>query len=152
MIFCVCSSSVKPETRKEASRTLSQLYVHDPKLISETIIAGLWRWRHSIESRDKDSAALASKTENQNLHMVVKSICLLPVEVSRLGGLVDEATRKDQMISLLVLARPELLPKVTWIDMCLRVQVDPGELARVFGDFLVQQIIDKTNFDESVSI
>jgi hypothetical protein len=41
---------------------------------------------------------------------------------------------------------------VTWIDMCLRVQVDPGELARVFGDFLVQQIIDKTNFDESVSI
>jgi hypothetical protein len=152
MIFCVCSSIVKPETRKEASHTLSQLYVHDPKLISETIVAGLWRWRHSIESREKDSAALASKTENQNLHMVVRSICLLPVEVSRLGGLVDEATRKDQMISLLVLARPELLPKVTWIDMCLRVQVDPGELARVFGDFLVQQIIDKTNFDESVSI
>lgn len=152
MIFCVCSSSVKPETRKEASRTLSQLYVHDPKLISETIVAGLWRWRHSIESREKDSAAVASKTENQNLHMVVKSICLLPAEASRLGELVDEATRKEQMISLLVLARQELLPKVTWIDMCLRVQVDPGELARVFGDSLVQQIIDRTKFDESVGI
>jgi hypothetical protein len=55
------------------------------------------------------------------------------------------------MVSLLVIARPELLPKVTWIDMCLRVQLDPGELARMSGDSLIQQIIDKTSFDEAVS-
>jgi hypothetical protein len=151
IIFSICSSSVKPETRKEASHTLSQLYVQNPRSISKSILAGLWRWRHSIESGEKDSAAVSAKTENQNLHMVVKSICLLPGEVTRLGGLVDEATRENQMVSLLVIARPELLPKVTWIDMCLRVQVDPGELARVSGDSLVQQIVDRTSFDESVS-
>jgi Generalcontrol nonderepressible 1 (Gcn1) N-terminal len=151
MIFCVCSSSVKPATRKEASRTLSMLYIRDPRLISGIILAGLWRWRHSIETGEKDSAAAASKSENQNLHLIIKSICLFPAEVTRLGGSVDQATIKDQMVSLLVIARPELLPKVTWIDVCLRVQVDPGELAQVSGDALIQQILDRTSFDQSVS-
>ena len=151
MIFCICSSNVKQGTRKEASHTLSKLYVHDPRLMSGIIVAGLWRWRHSIESGEKDSAAFTAKTENQNLHLVVKSICLLQAEITRLHGSVDEVTRRDQMVSLLVIARPELLPKVTWIDMCLRVQVDPGELARMSGDSLIQQIIDKTSFDEAVS-
>ncbi|KAE9377900.1 ARM repeat-containing protein [Stipitochalara longipes BDJ] len=152
MIYCVCSSSVKPGTRKEASYTLSKLYVQDPRLISEIILAGLWRWRRSIESGDKDSAAVAAKTEDQNLHAVVKSICLSQADIARLGGSVNEATRKDQMVSMLVIARPQLLPKVTWIDICLRVQVDPGELARVSGDTLIQQIVDKTSFDASASL
>jgi hypothetical protein len=151
MIFCVCSSSIKPRTRKEASQTLSKLYVHDPRLISKIIVAGLWRWRRSIESGEKDSAAATAKTDTQNLHLVVKSICLPPMEVTRLGGSVDEAAIKEQMISFLVLSRPELLPKVNWIDICLRVQVDPGDLARVSGDSLIQQILDKTSFIESVS-
>jgi hypothetical protein len=151
MIFCICSASLKPASRREASHTLSKLYVHDPRLISKIIVAGLWRWRHSIELGEKDSAAVTAKTENQNLHLVVKSICLPPVEVARLGGSVDEATRKDQMVSLLVISRPELLPRVSWIDMCLRVQVDPGDLAQVSGDSLIQQILDRTSFDESVS-
>jgi hypothetical protein len=151
MIFCVCSSSVKPGSRREASHTLSKLYLHDPRLISKIVVAGIWRWQHSIESGEKDSAAVTAKTENQNLYLVVKSICLPLVEVTRLGGSVDEATRKDQMVSLLVISRPELLPRVNWIDMCLRVQVDPGDLARVSGDSLVQQILDRTSFDESVS-
>ena len=151
IIYCVCSSSVKPGTRKEASHILSKLYVHDPKLISEIILAGLWRWRHSIESGDKDSAAVAAKTEDQNLHAVVKSICLPQADIAQLCGSVDEATRRDQMVSMLVIARPQLLPKISWIDMCLRVQVDPGELARVSGDTLIQQIVDRTSFDASVS-
>jgi hypothetical protein len=151
MIFCVCSSSIKPGTRREASHILSKLYVHNPRVISKIIISGLWRWRHSIESGEKDSAAATAKTDNQNLHLIVKSICLPPAEVTRLGGSVNEATRKDQMVSLLVLSRPELLPKVTWIDMCLRVQVDPGDLARVSGGSLIQQILDRTGFNPSVS-
>lgn len=151
MIFSICSSGIKPETRKEASHTLSKLYLHDPRLISGIILAGLWRWRHSIETGEKDSAAVTAKSETQNLHVVAKSICLLQVEETQLGGSVDEATRRDQMVSLLIIARPELLPKVSWIDMCLRVRIDPGELARLSGNSLVQQIVDRTSFDEAVS-
>ncbi|TVY21703.1 eIF-2-alpha kinase activator GCN1 [Lachnellula arida] len=152
MIFCVCSTSVKPGLRRDASRALSEMYVKDASRISQITIAGLWRWRRSVESADKDSAAAISKTDNQNLHLVVRSICLPPVDVERLGGSISESIRQKQMVSLLVLSRPELLPRINWIDLCLRVEVDPGGLAREFGDQLIQQILDFTSFTETSSI
>jgi hypothetical protein len=54
------------------------------------------------------------------------------------------------MMSLLVLARQELLPRVSWIDLCLTVEVDPGDLARSSGESLLQQIIDCTTFNNTV--
>lgn len=152
IIFCICSSSVKPELRNVGSRTLSQLYTREPARISAIVIAGLWRWHYCVESGDKDSAATSAKTETQNLHMIVKSICLSAAEMTKLGCEVDIAVRRQQMIALLVLSRPELIPRVNWIELCLRVQVDPGELARSSGDALMQQILDSTSFSESVCI
>ena len=151
MIFCICSSSVKPALRKDASHALSRLYVQNAAHISKVILAGLWRWRDSIEFGEKDSAAVASKTENQNLHTVVKSICLSPTEAARLGAKVHESIRKDQMISMLVLSRPELLPHINWIELCLRVDVDPGDLARGSGEKLIQQLRYYTTFNEEVT-
>jgi hypothetical protein len=43
------------------------------------------------------------------------------------------------------------LPRVSWIELCLRVQVDPGNLARESGELLIQQIFHSTSFDEKVS-
>jgi hypothetical protein len=150
VIFCICSSTVGPALRKDASSALSRMYVRNPVCISNIIVAGLWRWRNSIESGEKDSVAATAKTENQNLHLVVKSICLSPSEATRYGGVIDESVRKDQMISMLVLSRPELLPRVSWIELCLRVEIDPGDLARVRGDSLIEQILDITTFNEMV--
>jgi hypothetical protein len=152
MIFCICSSTVPSVLRREASRTLSKLYLNDPAQVSKIIVAGLWRWRNSVESAEKDSAAATAKTDNQNLHLVLKAICLSPPSIARLGGQVDEAVRKDQMMSLLVLARPELLPRISWIDLCLNVEVDPGDLARSSGESLLQQILDCTTFGNTVGI
>ena len=150
IIFCICSSNFSPLIRRDASQQLSRIYVSNPGHISKIIVAGLWRWRHCIESGDKDSAAMTSKTENQNLHLVIKSICLPPEDVARLGVKLDKSILKEQMVSLLVISRRELLPCVNWIDLCLRTEVDPGDLARVSGDSLIQQILDYTNFDEAV--
>lgn len=152
MIFCLCSSSVTPLLRKEASLILSQMYVKAPAKISKIIIAGLWEWRDSVEQGDKDSAAAAAKTETRELHLVVRSICLSPGEIEEFGGIVEDAVKKEQMISLLILSRPELLPRVNWIDLCLKVQVDPGDLARVSGDSLMQKILDCTTFNATVCI
>lgn len=152
IMFCICSSTVKPTLRKDASRALSQLYVENPAHISRVISTCLWRWRNSIESGEKDSVAAMAKTGNQNLHLVVKSICLRSAEIARMGGEVIESVRQEQMISMLVLSRPELLPRVNWIDLCLRVEVDPGDLTRVSGDSLMQQILDLTTFNENVSL
>ncbi|PBP19360.1 50S ribosomal protein L19e [Diplocarpon rosae] len=151
-IFCICSSSVNARTRKAASRILSQLYIHDPARLSSIIINGLWMWRHAVDSGEKDTAAAAAKTDNQNLHIVVKSICLSAAEMIELDTQVEPEVRKQQMISLLVLSRPELVPQVSWIELCLRVAVDPGELARESGMSLVQQILDCTSFSESESL
>jgi hypothetical protein len=150
IIFCLCSVSIAPLIRKEASRALSQVYVRYPGYISKAIVAGLWQWRDSVEQGEKDSAAAAAKSESKDLHLVVKAICLSPAEATGFGGSVDDLVKREQMISLLVLSRPELLPRVNWIDMCLKVQVDPGDLARVSGESLMQQILDCTNFSESV--
>ena len=152
IIFCICSSNINPTLRRDASQCLSRVYVSNPAQVYKIIVAGLWRWRYSIESGEKDSAAAAAKTENQNLHLVVKAICLPPADVARLGEEIQESVLKDQMVSLLVLSRQELLPRVSWIDLCLRTEVDPGDLARFSGDSLIQQIMDYTNFKESVSI
>jgi len=150
IIFCICSASVKPAIRREASLALSKAYVKNPAHISNIIVQGLWRWRHSVESGEKDSAAAVAKTDNQHLHLVVKSICLPPIEVSRLGSDIDESIRRNQMISMLVLSRPELIPRISWINLCLRVEVDPGNLARVSGRELIQQILDCTDFNGKV--
>ncbi len=150
IIHCVCSSAIKPSLRQEALGTLSRLYAHSPISISKLIIAGLWRWRHSIESGEKESASVTTKSENEHIHKIAGAICLHSGEVSRLGENVPEIVRRDQMIDLLVLARPELLPRVSWIDLCLRVEVDPGDLARTSANALMQQIIDHTSFDKNV--
>lgn len=152
IIFCICSSNINATLRRDAAQNLSRIYVSNPAHIYKIIVAGIWRWRHSIESGEKDSAAATAKTNNQNLHLVIKSICLAPAEVARFGGQIDDSILKDQMVSFLVLSRPGLIPRVSWIDLCLRTEVDPGDLARVSGDSLIQQILDYTSFNEAVRI
>jgi len=150
IIFCICSSTFRPAIRREAALTLTRLYVHCPTQVSNIIMAGIWRWRNSIESNEKDSAAAIAKTDIQNLHLVVKAICLPPAEIARLGGDVTETVRQNQMISMLVLARPQLLPRVNWIDLSLRMEIDPGNLARTSGDLLITEILESTSFKETV--
>ena len=152
VMFCICSSNVEPAVRRQACQLLSSTYVRYPEKLAKIIIAGLWQWMQSIELGEKDSAAAAAKTENQNLHLVLRSICLTPAEIAQIGGQVPKAVIQDQMVSLLVLSRPELLPRINWIELCLRVEVDPGDLAKTLGDALIQQILDITDFSETVSI
>lgn len=150
IIFCICSNTSSPGVRREAIHTLSRIYVRNPDGISEIIINALWRWTQSVEAGDKDSASAAAKSENAHLHLVVKSICLSQTEAKQLGSEVDTLSREQQMVSMLVISRPELLPRVSWIELCLRVGVDPGDLARKNSDALIDQILTITSFDEKV--
>ncbi|KAH6674409.1 armadillo-type protein [Halenospora varia] len=152
LIFSICSSTVKPATRKVASQTLSEIYVAHPLPISRMIVSGLWRWLQSLESGEKDCVAATAKTERENLHLIVKSICIPHGETVRKGHEISKSDRQQQMISLLVLSRPELLPRINWIDLCLRLEVDPGTLAHEFGDALMQQILQFTSFTETSSL
>jgi hypothetical protein len=150
VIFCICSNSSAPAVRRQAIESLSQAYVQLPSKIANVVINGLWRWIQSIEAGDKDGAPAAAKVGTEQLHLVVKAICLPPVEASRLGAEVPISSREQQMITMLVLSRPELLPHMHWIELCLRVEVDPGDLARKYSDALLEQVLNITNFHETV--
>ncbi|RDW60906.1 ARM repeat-containing protein [Coleophoma cylindrospora] len=149
VIFSVCSSGTKPSLRKQATEALTRMYMQNPVKISQIIVSGIWRWRHCIETSDKDSAAAAAKSDIQNLHLVVRAIC--PSSGGDEQNAVDISIRKEQMVSLLVLSRPELVPRISWIDLCLRVGVDPGDLARDFADTMMDQIRILTTYDEKKS-
>jgi Generalcontrol nonderepressible 1 (Gcn1) N-terminal len=151
MIFCICSTVSTPPVRRQGIEALSRVYIQKPTRIANFIISGLLDWIQSVEVGDKDGAAAAGKVETANLHLVVKSICLPRVEAARLGGEVDALSREQQMVSMLVISRPELLPQVNWIDLCLRVEVDPGDLARKYSDDLLRVVRAMTDFNENVS-
>ncbi|CAD6505328.1 BgTH12-00819 [Blumeria graminis f. sp. triticale] len=151
-IYCICSSAFKFNLRKDAAHELSKIYLLNPCHISKLIITGIWRWILSTESKEKDSAAMISRTGNHNLHYVVRSICPI-FQASHLERTkVSEPTRRQQMISLLVLSRPEIIPGISWIDLCLRTGVDPGELALNFTDELMFEIMKHTDANEKTNV
>ncbi|KAI1372611.1 translational activator GCN1 [Hypoxylon crocopeplum] len=142
------SSSVPPQVRKETCETISKLYVRDPGFVSQVAIDGLWRWIESSLTEDKDSIAASAKFENAHLHLVLRSICLSNDEFKELGAEKSQEELAKQMCLLLVIARNDLIPRANWIDLCLRVGLDPGSLAQKYEEELIQQVVDKTSFDQ----
>ncbi|KAI1204428.1 translational activator GCN1 [Annulohypoxylon truncatum] len=148
LIYLISSASVPSQIRKETCDAISKLYVRDPDFISEVAAAGLWAWIESSLTEDKDSIAASAKYENAHLHLVLKSICLNDDEFKELGAQKAQESLAKQMCSLLVIARNDLIPRASWIDLCLRVGLDPGSLAQEHKEELIQQVIDKTSFDQ----
>lgn len=151
IIFCISSKSVIAGVRRQTIKALSKAYIHQPVKIAEIITKGLWRWVRSIDAGEKDGATAAAKNDNSSLHLVVKAICLPSTEARSLGAEVDHPSREQQMVSMLCISRPELLPHVSWIELCLRVEVDPGSLSKKHSSALINQIIEITSFNAAVS-
>ncbi len=151
IISAICSYDTKPDARRTCVQILSETYAQSPEKVSAMIVAGLWRWVRVLESGEKDTAAAASKTDRSQLHLVARAICITSEEASKLNSKVTKESLEEQMINMLVIARPELLPGISWIHLCLRVGVDPGSLARQHADALLEQVIKVTSFDESVA-
>lgn len=147
-LFIVCSRSVSPMVRREACEALTGLYVENPTLVSKIVVGGIWHWLNSLESGDKESAAVLAKSEADNLHLALNSICLSGTGQEHAYRIPKEQRQEHleiQMCSLLVLARPDLVPRVRWIDLCLRVGVDPGDLVRKHEDKLLQEVVTSTS-------
>ncbi|KAI2609222.1 translational activator GCN1 [Hypoxylon sp. NC1633] len=148
LIHLVSASSVPPQVRKETCEIISKMYVRDQDFVSKVAIDAMWRWIESSLTEDKDSIAANAKFENAHLHLILRSICLNSKEFKELGAEKSEEKLAVQMCSLLVIARKDVIPRANWIDLCLRVGLDPGSLARRYEEELIQQIIEKTSFDQ----
>lgn len=154
-IYLICSAGSSPDVRRQATSGLSSLCTRkqgvDSAAVASDIINGLWHWLEALEGAEKESAAILAKTGNSNLHLVLKSICPPKVSAIQDGSDADSTQKESQMCSLLVLARPQLIPRASWIDLCLRVGLDPGELAKRHEETLVQEIIGRTGYGQKVN-
>ncbi|KAK8057620.1 eIF-2-alpha kinase activator GCN1 [Apiospora saccharicola] len=148
LIFLASSPTVPPQIRKETCETITKLYAKQPTLVSEAVVAGLWQWIESTELSDKESVAASAKFDKTNLHLPLRSICLTEDDFKKEGTERNQEAIERQMCSLLALARSNLIPRSSWIEFCLKVGVDPGSLVQKHEASLLQEITDKTSFEQ----
>ncbi|KYK58041.1 50S ribosomal protein L19e [Drechmeria coniospora] len=143
IIYLMTATNVPPKVQQEAAKSLTRLYTQNPTVISKFIIEGLWNTFEQDETKEKDGW-----TERTNLIYALRSICLEPGEIAALEANVDRKALEAQACAVLVLSRPELIPRSSWIDTCLRMGVDPGNLAREHLPILLKEIGLRTSFDQ----
>ena len=140
-IYFLVAKSVPPTIQKDAAQSLKEIYLEQPILIGKSIIGGLWSWYKNLEDGVKDSAASTAQAGTEKLNLVVRSICP-PAMQSDSGPPVRAEAMRAQLIAMLVLCRPEIMPRVSWIELCLRTGQDPGEIARLYSTECVQQVMN----------
>ncbi|KAH6667023.1 translational activator GCN1 [Plectosphaerella plurivora] len=144
LIYLITAAGSLPQVRQLASQRLTDIYVARPSLVSHTVIEALWCWVKSVDLDEKDSVAFLAKSGTSNLQMVSRAICLTPKEWEDRATAIDKSLLEEQMCSLLVLARPDLMPRCSWIELCLRSDIDPGQLASKYQDALIEEILTRT--------
>ncbi|KAJ6782657.1 hypothetical protein PWT90_00210 [Aphanocladium album] len=147
MTYLISGSSIASSVQREATLSLSQLYAERPGVISDFIVDGLWTAIGQIHASGKDV-----KQESANFSKVLRSICLDPAEVPKKDDPEVKEQLEEQACSIIVLARPELLPTSSWIDTVIRMGIDPGELARKHRDSLLGEIGTRTAPDQPATI
>lgn len=147
MIYLITASNVPSRVQLEAVKSVSKLYARNQVVMSRIMVEGLWNCLARDENKEKDI-----KLERTSLINVLRSICLEPGELEKLGTDIDKEALEAQACALLVLSRHELVPRSSWIDMCLRMSVDPGNLARNHLDELLEEIARRTSLDQPVCL
>lgn len=129
IIYLIVSTNVPPKIRQQATSALQGLYISDPWHVAQITVNGLWQWCEDIELDMKDSTAIASRSGRDNLLKVIRTICMDPETVAKLDADISTECVETQLRGLLVICRPQLIPKASWIEICLRTGTDPGGLA-----------------------
>ena len=125
-LYMIAAAGIPPTVRNEAMTALTDVWSQRSRMISEIVIQGLWNWHRQTEQSEKDSAAFSAKTGTSQLFLVIRSICPTKQDTKQ----QHHGPMQTQLIDMLVLCRPEILPRAHWIDTCLRVGQDPGSIAR----------------------
>ncbi|KAL8727269.1 MAG: hypothetical protein Q9166_006150 [cf. Caloplaca sp. 2 TL-2023] len=138
-LFFIMAASVPQDLRKDAARALHQSYLEQPSHVARSIIKGLSSWQEHLTTGQQDTAAAASKSGSSQLHLAVRNICPSKDEIQANKSLTPR-TLQDQLINLIVLCRPPLIPHISWIEICLGTDQDPGDLARLASEQCLAQI------------
>lgn len=139
-IIHLIATNDQPEVREMATSGLTKVYLENRSVVAKIMINGLWTWYKNAEADRKDTAVTASYAGMRRLQFVIRSICH-PYDQKMHH--VEEPTKvamQAQLIDMLVLCRPEILPHVHWIEVCLRVGEDPGLIAKSYAESCLQRV------------
>lgn len=125
-LYLIVAAGISPIVRNEAMTALTDVWLQRSRVISQMVVRGLWNWQQQTELSERDSVALSAKSGTSQLFQAVRSICPPKQDTNQ----QDYDSMQAQLVNMLVLCRPEILPRVHWIDTCLRVGQDPGNIAR----------------------
>ncbi|TLD20666.1 hypothetical protein PspLS_08639 [Pyricularia sp. CBS 133598] len=149
LIYLISSPATGPQVRADLCKRLSELYLSNPERISTAVVGGMWSWLESVEEGEKDSAAALAKAENKHLNLILRAICPSAQELpSKFTEEAGKEILEAQLCSLLVLARSDIVPRSSWIDLCLRSGLDPGQLATKHEKTLLQEVALRSSFDQ----
>ena len=132
-IYFLAAKSVPSNLQKFAAQSLTEIYLKQPAPVGKNIIGGLWKWYRNVEDEVRDSAAFTAQTGTEKLHVAVRAICPVASRPSFEPPVKVETVRL-QLIEMLVLCRPEILSRVSWIEVCLRTGQDPGDIAKLYSN------------------
>lgn len=150
-LYVICAGTINPKLRKEAAESLAGVYSSDPEKFGGIVINGIWNWIQAFETGDKESAPVLAKADTSNLHVALRSVCPTPTDSENDVASTRPEHLEKQMCFLLVLARPRLIPRIAWIEICLRTGLDPGELAKKYEKDLLEEVVKRSEFSQPVS-
>lgn len=137
-IYAITAPSMSTSFRNRAVEALSEVHSKDVASIGSVIIDGLWAWILSSRTAEKESAAVSAGPGSAHmLHQVLKAIC----PSARDGSETAPSKLENQLLDILVLSRPELIPNTSWIALCLRTGTDPGNLVRLHPTECIEQLV-----------
>lgn len=141
IIFAIVSHSVKATVRIEACNVLTSCYMNAQKHVSDVLVRGLWLWLQHIYQEERDSPATSAQAGLERLNVVVRCICVPKERFPH----CNVSSSNHQMIALLVLCRTPLIPRTKWIELCLRVGIDPRDLVAAEPEYCLREIEDRTS-------
>ena len=127
-IYTIVAPSVNFETRRESAKALSMQCQSYPDFVSRMMIKGLWSWLQNLYLEVKDSPAYLSQSGADRLGTVLHIIPMREEAKASSEGVPYTKVSEDQLCNFLVLCRPELVPRSSWIELCLEAGQDPGSL------------------------
>jgi hypothetical protein len=148
-LYLIATSSISGHIRRDARQALSAAYASHPASVSQMVTKALWNWQRHVERAEKDTAAVASKTGVDCIHLALQSICLRSDEIAQLGGNIDGEILEKQQVSLAIICRPEMFPRANWIGACQIMGVDPGNLVGKYATQLLNDITEITGVSVS---
>ena len=129
-IYTVVSAGLPSNIRNAAAGNLTKAYLEHREIVANAIIEALWKWYMDVLTDKKDAPAIAAKTGTTRLGLVTRSICPSAAKYSMSEDAKGVQRIQGQLIKLLVLCRPEILPGTNWIELCIRMGQDPGQIAQ----------------------